>query len=60
MKQENFILSMLIPGHESPGDAIDVFLQPLMDELKELWETGVETFDASTKQNSMLHAAMDH
>ncbi|XP_075097586.1 uncharacterized protein LOC107787862 [Nicotiana tabacum] len=58
MKQENFILSMLIPGPESPGDAIDVYLQPLMDELKELWETGVETFDASTKQSFILHAAL--
>ncbi|XP_059279095.1 uncharacterized protein LOC132033211 [Lycium ferocissimum] len=58
MKQENFILSMLIPGPESPGDAIDVYLQPLIEELKELWETGVETFDASTRQNFMLHASL--
>nr|XP_033514427.1 uncharacterized protein LOC117279086 [Nicotiana tomentosiformis] len=36
MKKENFILSMLIPGPESPGDAIDVYLQPLIEELKEL------------------------
>nr|XP_016454527.1 PREDICTED: uncharacterized protein LOC107778742 [Nicotiana tabacum] len=49
---------MLIPGPESLGDAIDVFLQPLMDELKELWETGVETFDASTKHNFMLYATL--
>ncbi|XP_060182268.1 uncharacterized protein LOC132611929 [Lycium barbarum] len=58
MKQENFILSMLILGPESPGDAIDVYLQPLIEELKELWETGVETFDASTRQNFMLHATL--
>lgn len=58
MKQENFILSMLIPGPECPGDAIDVYLQSLIDELKKLWETTLETFDASTKQNFMLHAAL--
>ncbi|XP_060181912.1 uncharacterized protein LOC132611513 isoform X1 [Lycium barbarum] len=58
MKQENFILSMLIPGPESPGDAIDVYLQPLIEELNELWETGVETFDASTKKNFTLHASL--
>ncbi|WMV40449.1 hypothetical protein MTR67_033834 [Solanum verrucosum] len=58
MKQENFILSMLIPGPGSPGDAIDVYLQPLIDELKELWETGVCTFDASIKRNFTLHAAL--
>ncbi|WMV07748.1 hypothetical protein MTR67_007374 [Solanum verrucosum] len=37
MKQENFIMSMLIPGPDSPGDAIDTYLQPLVEELKELW-----------------------
>nr|XP_009601086.1 uncharacterized protein LOC104096432 [Nicotiana tomentosiformis] len=58
MKKENFILSMLIPGPESPGDAIDVYLQPLIEELKELWETGVESFDAPARKNSMLHAAL--
>ncbi|XP_015169877.1 uncharacterized protein [Solanum tuberosum] len=58
MKQENFILSMLIPGPKSPGDAIDVYFQPLIEELKELWETGVKTFDASSRQNFMLHASL--
>uniref|UniRef100_M1BA48 Transposon protein, CACTA, En/Spm sub-class n=1 Tax=Solanum tuberosum TaxID=4113 RepID=M1BA48_SOLTU len=43
MKQENFILSMLILCPESPGDAIDVYLQSLIEELKKLWETGVKT-----------------
>ncbi|XP_019225059.1 PREDICTED: uncharacterized protein LOC109206668 [Nicotiana attenuata] len=58
MKQENFILSMLIPGPDSPGDAIDTYLQPLIEELKELWEVGIETFDASSKQNFKLHASL--
>ncbi|XP_042446315.1 uncharacterized protein LOC122031244 [Zingiber officinale] len=54
----NFILSMLIPGPESSGDAIDIYLQPLIDELIELWHTGVETFDTSTSQNFTLRAAL--
>ncbi|WMV23690.1 hypothetical protein MTR67_017075 [Solanum verrucosum] len=58
MKQENFVFSMLILGPGSPGDAIDVYLQPLIDELNELWKTGVVTFDASIKQNFTLHAAL--
>lgn len=49
MKQENFILSMLISDPESPGDAIDVYLQSLIEKLKELQETRMETFDASTR-----------
>ncbi|XP_060213001.1 uncharacterized protein LOC132640428 [Lycium barbarum] len=58
MKQENFIMSMLIPGPDSPGDAIDIYLQPLIEELKELWEFGIETFDASTRQNFKLRASL--
>ncbi|XWS11622.1 hypothetical protein CRYUN_Cryun37aG0014400 [Craigia yunnanensis] len=49
---------MLIPGEHSPGMSNDVFLQPLIEELKELWEVGVETFDAHAKQNFRLHAAI--
>ncbi len=37
---------------------IDIFLQPLIDELKELWESRVLTYDASTKQNFMMWAAL--
>ncbi|WMV33796.1 hypothetical protein MTR67_027181 [Solanum verrucosum] len=39
-------------------DAIDVSLQPLIEELNELWESGVETFDASTRKNFTLHASL--
>ncbi|XP_049414667.1 uncharacterized protein LOC125877411 [Solanum stenotomum] len=58
MKQENFILSMLIPGPNGPGDAIDTYLQPLIEELKELWDVGIETYDASTRKNFKLHASL--
>ncbi|XP_042441453.1 uncharacterized protein LOC122026804 [Zingiber officinale] len=58
MNLSNFMLSMLIPGPESSGDAIDIYLQPLIDELIELWHTRVETFDTSTSQNFTLRAAL--
>ncbi|XP_052171518.1 uncharacterized protein LOC127787497 [Diospyros lotus] len=58
MKPSNFLLSMLIPGLDGPGDAIDTYLQPLIDELNELWELGVETFDVSTRQNFTMHVAL--
>ena len=58
MKQSTMILSMLIPGPQSPGDAIDVYLQPLIKELNELWDVGVETYDASKRENLQLHAAL--
>ncbi|KAL6323849.1 hypothetical protein AAG906_005845 [Vitis piasezkii] len=51
MKQTFFMLSLLIPGPTALGNDIDIYLQPLIDELNDLWDVGVETYDASTKQN---------
>ncbi|XP_062099743.1 uncharacterized protein LOC133805579 [Humulus lupulus] len=48
MKDNNFILSILIPGPKSPGKDMDIFLRPLVDELKELWVNGVDTRDSIT------------
>ncbi|GJS94959.1 hypothetical protein Tco_0801927 [Tanacetum coccineum] len=56
MKRKFIILSVLISGY--PGNDIDVFLEPLVDELHTLFETGVETYDASTKDNFNLHAVV--
>ncbi|XP_070010997.1 uncharacterized protein [Nicotiana sylvestris] len=58
MKQEFFILSLLIPGPKAPGNNIDVFLQPLIEELNELWDVGVETYDASTKEIFKMRASL--
>ncbi|XP_019224269.1 PREDICTED: uncharacterized protein LOC109205956 [Nicotiana attenuata] len=37
---------------------IDVYLRPLIEELKELWETGIDTFDAETNQTFRMRAAL--
>lgn len=58
MKSDNMILSLLIPGPKSLGNDIDVFLQPLIDELKELWETGVKTFDTHAKETFNMRAVL--
>nr|GEV68593.1 putative transposon protein [Tanacetum cinerariifolium] len=36
MKQPNFILSLIIPGPKAPGNKIDVYMKPLIKELKDL------------------------
>ena len=56
MKQTFFMLSLLIPGPIAPRNDTDIYLQPLIDELNELWEVGAETYDASTKQNFCMCA----
>nr|GFA12919.1 hypothetical protein CTI12_AA060390 [Tanacetum cinerariifolium] len=53
MKQPNFILSLIIPGLKAPGNKIDVYMQPLIKELKDLWGR-VETFDACARENFKL------
>ncbi|XP_023772644.2 uncharacterized protein LOC111921298 [Lactuca sativa] len=48
MKESSFMLTLLIPGAKSPSKDIDVFVRPLVDELKMLWSEGVQMRDAST------------
>jgi hypothetical protein len=49
---------MLIPSPKSPGMDIDVYLRPLILELKELWNNGVKTRDAGSKKNFRLRAIL--
>ena len=49
MKDPYMFLTCIIPGPDNPKAKIDVYLQPLIDELKELWQLGVQTYDISTK-----------
>ncbi|XP_060170525.1 uncharacterized protein LOC132601463 [Lycium barbarum] len=58
MKPEYIMLSMIIPGPSSPGNDIDVYLQPLIAELKELWEPGIETYDTETDQTFRMRSAL--
>ena len=58
MTSPYIFLNCVIPGPRNPKVLIDVYLQPLIDELKQLWVQGVETFDVSLKQNFNLRAAL--
>ena len=51
-------LTCVIPGSKNPKNKIDVYLQPLVDELKELWDAGVETYDNSTGHTFQMKAAL--
>lgn len=43
-------LALIIPGLDNPKGKFDVYLQPLIDELQQLWNDGVVTYDASKRQ----------
>ena len=51
-------MPLLIPGPHAPGNDIDIYLQPLIEELKEMWEIGVETYDKSKKEMFQLRACL--
>ncbi|KAL1299879.1 hypothetical protein AAHE18_18G139200 [Arachis hypogaea] len=58
MKDPYLFLTCLIPGPNNPKANIDVFLGPLIDELNELWNPGVLTYDIVEKKNFVLKAAL--
>ncbi|XP_056688736.1 uncharacterized protein [Spinacia oleracea] len=58
MKKPFMFLSLLVPDPKNPKGHLDVYMQPLIEELKQLWEVGAMTYDISSKQNFNLRAAV--
>ena len=55
-KRKYLLLSILIQGPKHPGIDIDVFLEPLMQEMETLWKEGIDMFDCFTWQTFNLRA----
>jgi hypothetical protein len=49
MKDEYVFLTLIIPGLDNPGKHLNMFMEPLIDELHDLWN-GVRTYDSSRKE----------
>ena len=58
MKSPYIFLSYVILGPRNSKSLIDVYLQPLIDELKQLWFEGVLTCYILTKQNFTMRASL--
>ncbi|CAL2259321.1 unnamed protein product [Prunus armeniaca] len=56
MKKEYMMMTVLIT--EDPGRSIDVYLRPLVDELKDLWTNSVRTYNKSTGKMFTLRATV--
>ena len=52
------MLSKMISGPRQPENDIDVYLSPLIEDLRLLWDEGVEVFDAYQKVNFNLRALL--
>ena len=52
------MLSMMISGPRQPGNDIDVYLSPLVEDLRKLWDEGVVVFDAFRKETFEMRAML--
>ena len=51
------MMPVLIQGPKQPGNNIDVYLRPLVEELLQLWNgKGVRVWDEQDQQEFDLHA----
>jgi hypothetical protein len=58
-KQKYMMLTILVSGPKQPGDRIDVYLRPLVDDLKTLWKPGVpEVWDEYKREEFTMHAML--
>jgi hypothetical protein len=53
MEYDYMFLSLTIPGPNHPRKGLNVMMQPLIDDLKKLWE-GVEAYDCYKKERFTL------
>ncbi|XP_071704533.1 uncharacterized protein [Rutidosis leptorrhynchoides] len=58
IKRKYIMMSLLIQGPKQPGNDIDVYLQPLVVDMMELWSTGIHVYDAYKKEYFQLWAML--
>jgi hypothetical protein len=59
MKQKFIMIPVLIQGPKQPSNDIDVYLRPLVEELKQLWQTeGVRVWDEYKQEEFDLRALL--
>ncbi|KAA0039485.1 transposase [Cucumis melo var. makuwa] len=58
LKRKYMMLSMLISKPKQPGNDIGTYLAPLIEDLKLLWENGVECYDAYREEVFNLRSVL--
>ncbi|XP_003554943.1 uncharacterized protein [Glycine max] len=56
IKRKYIMMSMMIAGPRQPGNDIDVYLAPLIEDLKKLWVEGVDVYDGNAHETFKLRA----
>ncbi|XP_062080344.1 uncharacterized protein LOC133785102 [Humulus lupulus] len=57
MKRRFTMLTLLISGPKQPGNDIDIYLAPLIDDLKVLWNE-IDFYDSFKKENFILRGVL--
>ncbi|XP_074297407.1 uncharacterized protein LOC141628126 [Silene latifolia] len=57
-KSKYILLTLLISGPKQPGNDIDIYLAPLIEDLKLLWNVGVQVFDAASGSHFQMRAML--
>ncbi|XP_071686961.1 uncharacterized protein [Rutidosis leptorrhynchoides] len=50
------LTELILLGPKQPGNDIDIYLAPLIDDLKTLWSPGVQVYDSYKRENFNLRA----
>ena len=58
MKRKYILMPFLIEGPKQPGNDIDVYLKPLIEELLMMWNDGVEVWDEDKRETFTLRAML--
>ena len=58
MKRKYIMLAILIQGPRQPGNDIDVYFAPLVEDLKLLWIEGVRMYDALMQEDFTLRCIL--
>ena len=56
MKPKYIMLCMMIAGPRQPGNEIEIYLTPLVEDLRKLWVNRVDVFDGNLQQTFRLWA----
>ncbi|KAK4398012.1 hypothetical protein Sango_1276700 [Sesamum angolense] len=58
MSFEHIFFTMVIPDPSNPKRLIDVYLEPLIEKLLQLWHVGVRTYDHATDRAFMMRVTL--
>jgi len=48
-RRQFMFIALLIPGPKNPKENLDIYMQPLIEELVQLWNEGILTYDVSLR-----------